>query len=182
MAAKTKRGIGTLRPVTVTRLGTTKARAARSTPATSFDLDGFLPYRLAVLAETVSRAFSSVYRQQFGLSVAEWRILANLTAKGPLTAGEVAARSNLDKPKVTRALGRLTSRGLIVRSVGERDRRKAHIRVSATGARLFRQIAPLALEWEHQLLGALTKDQHVVLARSLDALNARAHETMGAQL
>ena len=56
-------------------------------------LEHFLPYRFAVLAQEVSRAFSSVYAERFGLSIPEWRILANLGRFGPLYAGELAARS-----------------------------------------------------------------------------------------
>jgi len=64
-------------------------------------LEDFLPYRLAVLAHTMSRELSGVYGARFGLSIPEWRILANLGRFGPLYAGELAERSSMDKPKVT---------------------------------------------------------------------------------
>ena len=52
-----------------------------------FDLSSFLPYRLAVLAERVSRRLAEDYGRSHGLSVAEWR------GAGPLArAGRVAVR------------------------------------------------------------------------------------------
>jgi DNA-binding MarR family transcriptional regulator len=137
-------------------------------------LDGFLPYRLAVLSHTVSRAFSSVYADRFGLTIAEWRVLANVGAAGALTAGEIAERSSLDKPKVTRALQRMAERRLIVRSTGRADRRQAHIRLSAAGERMFRAISRLALDWERQLIGALSPEQAQAFDAAVGRLSARA--------
>lgn len=137
-------------------------------------LDQFLPYRLAVLAHAVSRAFSTVYADRFGLTIAEWRVLANLGAAGALTAGEIAARSSLDKPKVTRALHRLKARGLILRVTGKDDRREAHIRLSAAGQRMFDDIAGLALDWERQLVAGLTPAQCHALDGIVGALTRQA--------
>jgi hypothetical protein len=80
-------------------------------------LEDFLPYRLAVLAHKTSRELSGVYGERFGLSIAEWRILANLGRFGRLYAGELAERSSMDKPKVTRALQRLEAGGIVQRAV-----------------------------------------------------------------
>src|SRR3954454_12826409 len=48
-------------------------------------LEEFLPYRLSVLTSTVSRALARMYEQRFGLTVAEWRIMAILARFGPLS-------------------------------------------------------------------------------------------------
>ena len=108
---------------------------ARSKPALM--LEAFLPYRLAVLAHTTSRALAGVYAERFGLSIPEWRILANLGRFGPLYAGELAERSSLDKPKVTRALQRLEAAGLTQRVVGAEDRRQVRILLSRRGGTSF---------------------------------------------
>jgi DNA-binding MarR family transcriptional regulator len=139
-----------------------------------FDLETFLPYRLAVVAHTVSRAFSNVYAERFDLTIAEWRLLANLGASEGLTAGDIAIRSSLDKPKVTRALQSLKARGLIVRIAGKADRRQAHIRLSAAGERLFQQIVPDATAWAASLMQGLTAQQANSLADCLVALEHRA--------
>ena len=132
-------------------------------------LDAFLPYRLVVLADTVSRSLSSVYADHFGLSIAEWRIIANLGRLGALSAGVVAERSSLDKPKVTRALQRLLDRALIVRSIEPSDRRQVRISLTRNGQALLRDVTRRALAWEQELLAALSQGER----KSLDKLLTR---------
>ena len=45
-------------------------------------LQQFLPYRLALLADAVSRSMAAVYHQRFELSRDEWRLLATLGGAG----------------------------------------------------------------------------------------------------
>ncbi|MDH3476666.1 MAG: MarR family transcriptional regulator, partial [Rhodospirillales bacterium] len=44
------------------------------TDGEAFDLETFLPYRLSVVTNRVSRAFARRYSAEFGLSVPEWRV------------------------------------------------------------------------------------------------------------
>jgi DNA-binding MarR family transcriptional regulator len=133
-------------------------------------LEAFVPYRLAVIAHSVSRALSAVYTKEYGLSIPEWRVLANLDRFGPLNAGELAERSSLDKPKVTRALQRLEARGLTQRTVVDADRRRVRLALTRSGRSLFRQIAALALEWEADLLAPLAPRERTALAQLLNKL------------
>ena len=139
-------------------------------------LEAFVPYRLAVAAHAVSRALSGIYTREFGLSVPEWRVLANLGRFGPLNAGELAERSSMDKPKVTRALQRLEARGFTQRSVVSADRRQVRLTLTRRGRLVFRQIAALALEWETGLLDPLQPGERKALDRILAKLTRRADE------
>src|SRR5512147_221812 len=80
-------------------------------------LDRFLPYRLSVLANTVSTSIARVYARRFGLSVPEWRVMAVLGMSPPLTAGDVCGRTAMDKVRVSRAVARLLRGGLLDRRV-----------------------------------------------------------------
>ena len=55
-------------------------------------LEGFLPYRLSVLSNTVSSAIAAAYFANFGLTIPEWRVMAVLAANPGLSAAEVTAR------------------------------------------------------------------------------------------
>lgn len=136
-------------------------------------LEAFVPYRLAVAAHAVSRALSEVYSQEFGLSIPEWRVMANLGRFGPLNAGELAERSSLDKPKVTRALQRLEARGLLQRAVLSADRRQVRLTLTRRGRLQFRQIAALALDWETSLLEALAPAERAAFDRVLTKVMRR---------
>ncbi|TIQ53863.1 MAG: winged helix-turn-helix transcriptional regulator, partial [Mesorhizobium sp.] len=56
-------------------------------------LEHFLPYRLNRLADAISREFSKIYKDRYGLSRPEWRTLATLGQFGTTTATAIGAHS-----------------------------------------------------------------------------------------
>lgn len=58
--------------------------------STQMKLQQFMPYRLAVVAEAVSRAIADVYRERFGLTRDEWRVLAALAEAGEMKSRDAA--------------------------------------------------------------------------------------------
>jgi DNA-binding MarR family transcriptional regulator len=153
----------------------TKSRTSRATAdsAPPLVLEDFLPYRLAVLTHAVSRALGEVYGARFGLSIPEWRIVANLGRFGPQQPGDLAERSSMDKPKVTRALQRLLAAGLITRAIDSADRRQARIALTRKGASVFREIGSLARAWETDLLAPLSDSDRKSFDRILSKLTER---------
>ncbi len=137
------------------------------------ELEDFLPYRFHVLAELLSRSLSLTYQDRFGISVAEWRILAILGRESPLSAGDVGRRTHMEKPRVSRALGRMQETGLLVRRVDRHDHRVAILRLSRRGQDLYRRLAPLALDWERRLLRELDDQDRARLDDLLDRLQIR---------
>ena len=134
------------------------------------DLEHFLPYRLSVLSNTVSRAIAATYEERFGLSITEWRVMAVLGRYDGLSAREVADRTAMDKVAVSRALSRLIEAGRVRRLVAEHDKRQSVLRLSDEGWTVYAQIAPLALEHERRLLAHLDDEERRWLARILDKL------------
>ena len=138
------------------------------------DLRAFIPYRLAVLAEAVSRLMGEVYSDRFQLTRNEWRVLAALDSLSHATQTEVAEYSTLDKMQVSRAIAALDERGLIARSAGRADRRTKLLVLTQQGRALFETIVPLVLEQQRLLLKDLAADERDALDRALDALLERA--------
>ena len=136
------------------------------------ELEHFLPYRLSLLSNTVSAAISSTYVERFKLTIPEWRIMAVLGRFGGISAGEVADRTAMDKVAVSRALARLRAAGYLRRRPDRNDRRRTLLYLSAAGERLFRRIAPLAMEFESRLLESLDdrdrRDLDRLLSRLMD--------------
>ncbi|MBA1147440.1 MarR family transcriptional regulator [Ectothiorhodospiraceae bacterium WFHF3C12] len=143
------------------------------------ELDRFVPYRLAVLADWVSRSLARTYQHRFGITIPEWRILANLAREEPLSAGELSERANLEKPRVSRALQRMTRVGLIDREPSVADQRVAVIRMSGKGRDLYRQIEPLALSWEQEMLSGLSGAERIALDQLLDRLGEQLERMHG---
>lgn len=71
------------------------------------DLQRFLPYRIALLSESVSQCIAQVYRERFGLTRDEWRVLAALADAGTVKTGDVIQSTTLEKMQVSRAVTRL---------------------------------------------------------------------------
>ena len=87
-------------------------------------LEAFLPYRLSVLSNTVSRGISKAYAKD-GLSVHEWRVMAVLGRFPGIPASEVAKRTAMDKVRVSRAVASLAAAGNVERGVDSGDRRRS---------------------------------------------------------
>lgn len=145
-------------------------------PDTPLMLERFLPYRLAVLANTVSKGIARLYADRFGITIPEWRILAILGAFGPATASEIQSRSAMDKVQVSRAIARMLEARLIDRTVDATDRRRQTIAMTPAGERMYREIVPLAQSREAALLEGFSAEERVVLDRLLDRLQERAED------
>ncbi|MDQ7776852.1 MAG: MarR family winged helix-turn-helix transcriptional regulator [Paracoccus aminovorans] len=137
----------------------------------SFELDHFLPYRLAVAAAQVSRRFAALYEAEAGLSIPEWRVLAHLAGSGPVSVRDINARVNLDKSVVSRAATRLEQAGLLCKSSDESDQRLVALELTDTGRALMDRLGRIADGFQAQLLAELGEDgPH--LSRMLDRLLA----------
>src|SRR5215813_11301145 len=126
-------------------------RAAKGTAAERLILERFLPYRLSILSNRVSRAIAARYAKAFDLTIPEWRIIAVLGRRPGLTAKEVAEATEMDKVAVSRAVARLTKARRIEAEADPADARRQMLRLSAAGAGVHAKIAPVALACEERL-------------------------------
>jgi DNA-binding MarR family transcriptional regulator len=137
------------------------------------DLDRFLPYRLDILAEAVSRGLSRIYKPKYGLGVPEWRVLAHLGQYAPLTARDIGAHSRMHKTKVSRAVAALEELDLLARSGNDEDRREALLSLTAKGKAAYDDLAPKAADFARHLLDDLSATERRVLEHAIDRLLQR---------
>ncbi len=137
-------------------------------------LEEFLPYRLAVLSHTVSSKIAGVYEERFKVSIPEWRVIAILGRFPGLSAVEVAQRTMLDKVAVSRAVTKLIKNGRLDREFADADRRRSILNLSEEGRRIHDEIAPLALQFERDLLHGISEDDYEIFNRVMERLVARA--------
>jgi DNA-binding MarR family transcriptional regulator len=88
-------------------------------------LENFLPYRLAVLSNTVSTTVARAYDKRFSVSIPEWRVIAVLGRFPGLSAVEVAGRTLMDKVAVSRAVTKLIKNGRVEREFADADKRRS---------------------------------------------------------
>jgi DNA-binding MarR family transcriptional regulator len=142
-------------------------------------LDAYLPYRLSVASNAVSGLIARSYQDRFGLSVPQWRLICVLAEDGGLTQGQIVARTVMDKVTVSRAAQQLLKRRLVERSDHHADGRSHVLALTAEGAGLHAEIAPLALAYEAALISGLAPDEVALLKRLLARLQAAAGQLAG---
>ena len=98
-----------------------------------------LPYRLLLLARMVDRQ-SARELQKFGLTLAEWRVLAFIGVTGPASAAQIGKSGEIDRAEISRAVGILQGKGLIERRPDDNHRKRFIISMTAAGESLFKEV------------------------------------------
>lgn len=139
-------------------------------PTDDFDLQDFLPYLLNQAAEATSRGFQAAYRDRYGFTRTQWRVLANLGKFGAMTARDICAISHIEKTKVSRAVAALEEAGMLARAPSPTDGRAELLSLTDRGQAVFADLGGLALAFDRQLramLGEGDAGQLVALLRRL---------------
>ena len=113
-------------------------------PLPEFDLFGFTPYRLAVAAKRTSEDLARQYRDRFGISIPEWRVLVHLAHAGEVSVRDIEARVAMEKYEISRAAKRLREAGLIHRKENPDDRRLVILSLTEAGRQMMAELIPLA--------------------------------------
>lgn len=155
------------------------ASAPHTPPAEAGDvleLEAFLPYQLAVLADTMSQSLSRLYSDRYGIGVPEWRVIANLGQRGTMTATEIGGHAQMHKTKVSRAVSGLVSRGLVARERNRADQREALLQLTDEGLRIYGDLVPSARAFNEALESMLEGNERELLRSILDRLTSRSRD------
>jgi DNA-binding MarR family transcriptional regulator len=145
-------------------------KPASSGGAETFLLEDFLPYALSIAANRSSRLFARHYSAAFGLSIAQWRVLAVVGRFGRISPSLVAERTEMDKVKVSRAAAALVSAGLLDQTPDPADGRARLLGLTAAGAATHQAIVPMARALEGQLAAGLDPAEWESLRQTLRKL------------
>jgi DNA-binding MarR family transcriptional regulator len=128
--------------------------------------------RLGRVRTRVDEELASVF-EGFDLSPADFTVIAALRRTGsPYTLPQsvLMARLGLTSGTVSVRLGRLESKGIVIKAPSNDDLRGVLVTLTEKGAQLFDRVAPVHLRNEDLLLSALTdaeRDQLAGLLRKL---------------
>jgi DNA-binding MarR family transcriptional regulator len=146
----------------------------------TFRLEEFLPYRLAVAADGVSRMIARQHLDPSGLGMPEWRLLAVVGRQGVISPTEAVDRTAMDKVKVSRAVASLVSRGLLRQSRDPEDGRGRRMRLTRKGTTVFAGIAPTGEKIEQALASGISASEltalRSVLLKLIDHTNNLLHQ------
>lgn len=152
--------------------------AAIDEAATGLKLDAYLPYRLSVASNAVSRLVARAYEERFGLTIPQWRLVCVLAEDGPSARGAIVSRTFMDAITVGRSARGLLKRRLIEQAAPGRSGRDRRLALTQEGERLHGEIAPLAMAYEAALIAGLAPAEVALLKRLLVRLQGAA-QTLG---
>jgi homoprotocatechuate degradation regulator HpaR len=95
--------------------------------------------------EAAMLRFRPVLREH-GLTEQQWRVIRTLADTGDVDASELARRSYLLAPSLTRILQHLVKEGLVTRTSDRNDQRRSVLALSAKGRRVFDSVGPDSVE------------------------------------
>lgn len=125
------------------------------------DLDNYVPGLLLRLSNTISNSASIVYRERFGISITDWRLLSFFKLYPWSTGSQACELMGLDKAAVSRAAAFLLEQGWL------EDRpqglRKIEYRLTPEGNRLHNDVYKVAMAREEALLAGFSAQEKKVL-------------------
>jgi DNA-binding MarR family transcriptional regulator len=144
-----------------------------------FDLETFLPYLLNQAAEATSLGFQTLYRDRYGLTRTQWRVMANLGKFGAMTARDICVNSHTEKTKVSRAVAALERAGLLSRNPSEQDRRAEMLSLTANGRAVFAELGLIAKAYDADLRARLKLRETTDIDAILRALRSATNQPAG---
>ncbi len=150
----------------------------RPAPATPEDLGevaaawmlggpSYLPYRVALLSKMIDRETTRLLYDSAGISLAEWRVLGQLSIAAPATVRSLADKSWVDRAEVSRAAASLEQAGYVERRDNPADRRSTLFSLTPAGRALVDKLRPLRLDFHSSLTGQLTDTQRDTFEEAL---------------
>ncbi|WP_223942383.1 MarR family winged helix-turn-helix transcriptional regulator [Arthrobacter sp. StoSoilB22] len=134
------------------------------------DLEQSLSFLVSILAKILERRLAKLVGDEFGMAVAEYRVLYQVIRRPGTTVGAIASRTFVDKAQVSRAISVLEGQALISRQVQPTDRRVPALVPTAKGTELMEEILPLRRAHEEAMLSQLTPAQRAVLSSTIGDL------------
>ncbi|MBV9565707.1 MAG: MarR family transcriptional regulator [Bradyrhizobium sp.] len=137
---------------------------------TSLPLENWIGYRFSLISARLGNFVAPMYADRHDLTMPAWRSLAVIARYQPLTASQLAMRTSSDAFKVARAIELLVRRGLIHRDLDKNDRRRASLRLTSNGRKVYKDIEKFVVRVENELASALDANELTMLRQSLDKL------------
>jgi DNA-binding MarR family transcriptional regulator len=135
--------------------------------------EDYLPLRLILVAKLLDLNVARLLAARSKLTVAEWRVVAQLAVLRHASVREMARQACIDPAEVSRSVASLERRGYVARHANPRDRRSPRFTLTSSGARHFATIRPHWRKFQRTLVAKLGKRNRLVTEHALAAI-ARA--------
>lgn len=129
------------------------------TPTEPFQLSMFLPYRLTVIADHLSAGMAKRYKEEFGITVAEWRVLVHVADAQAVSIRDIHRTVHVGKSKASRAASTLEAAGYLKKDVNTDDKRLVILSLTEKGQDLINKLHSIASEYQVRLEKIVSANQ-----------------------
>lgn len=126
-----------------------------------------LGYQLAQASVVTNQVFDRAVSQIHRLRKVEYTVLTLVDQNEGLTAAQLATALAFTAPNMAAWIERLSRRGLVEREQHVTDRRAMHIRMTASGREMLKQVTQAIREGEEQALSRLSLAERLMLIELL---------------
>ena len=142
------------------------------------DFQHSLPMELLKAREAAMARFRPMLRSH-GLTEQQWRVIRALSEYGNIDASELARRSFLLAPSLTRILQHLEREKFVKRSSDKKDQRRSVFALTGKGRKLFSKVGPdselLYTNIEKRFGPAKLETLYDLLAEFYQSINSENH-------
>lgn len=140
-----------------------------------------LSYRLNTVTSLMQKSAHLRYKNEFGLSLGQWRAIALLAMDAPLSLNELARTAGLDRGQMSRIIKDLTDEGLVHRQQSPKGGKQIDLTLTTAGKRIYNRVMVSAVERDEAFLACLSEQELEVFNAVLKRLKAVAIALIKAQ-
>ncbi len=159
-----------------------KKAASKTSSQSTVPLDRRFGYRFSMLGRALGQQMHLFVEREFGLSLAEYRILAVLENSKSPSIKQIAKQSQIDKAQVTRCTSALVRKGLLEQTVDQRDRRLRSITLTRAGRALLATMRPFTNERHERLERCATKSELEIFLNVLTRFEREVEDMVAEQM
>jgi DNA-binding MarR family transcriptional regulator len=138
----------------------------------------FLTSRVLRLSNTLGLYASRRYRDEFELTLPEWRVLSVIAYSEPTTAREISRILATDKGWIGLSADSLRRRGYVSGTPDKRDRRRTLLTLTEEGRRKHGTVLAVSTWRQERLMACLPDGAGDLLIECLDRLQAEANRLL----
>jgi MarR family transcriptional regulator, organic hydroperoxide resistance regulator len=131
------------------------------------DLDNYLPYLVNRVGTILAEQFGAEALARYRLSIAMWRVMVVLAAKGGQRQIDLADLTSTEVSTLSRIVTRLVRMGVVTRMRSATSTREVVVKLSPKGTAQVTSLIPIARQYEVAAIAGLRPDELAVLKSSL---------------
>jgi DNA-binding MarR family transcriptional regulator len=130
----------------------------------------YLPLKLLLVAKLIDLRVGRLLQEKSGLSVAQWRVVAQLALLHNGSVREMARQGCVDPAEVSRSVASLEKRGFVERHLNARDRRSPRFSLTSAGKAHFAGFRPHWRRFQKALAAKLAPAERALTEHALTVI------------